>query len=705
MLSSSARIDKSKRRKTQRQRQEEQQNATNPMTGSSSSSSVSSSIPIIHPHVHKHDDSSDSNSSDDDSDDSTASDDSDDDDDDDDDENFDKKQSNKRSHQKTTKKKKKTKRHSDRKIKQIHQEEVAAFRNKLRIYLSKSNRHDVSIPDPITSFGDMVCPSWWSAAAAAAASGTQDSGGKVEEDTVFRSLRTTIVRNIENGRWINPTPIQMQSIPSLLERRDVLGCAPTGSGKSGAFIIPSLFLSSVDDSLFYNTTTTAKDSTNNNNNNGKIRALLLAPSRELASQLHREVERLGVGKFRGLKSALLSKSNAGTLCAASNNTTTNSNGKSSSTSTTGRGLDILVSTPLRLVECLEKGDEKGGGKKLDLGSVRIVVLDEADRLLDASDGSDAARNRHSNDNNNNDTEGGDAQPQQSRIKTFLAQIDTILSNIPPTATRALFSATIGSSIRSLSESILRNQIDVSIGSQRVKGNNNATAASGISDGISQSLQFVGKEEGKLLAIRQIVAGGLHPPAIIFLQSKERAQALYLELMYDEGMKVDVVHGGMSQASRETAVGRFRGGETWVLICTDLCARGMDFKAVNMVINYDLPTSGVTYVHRIGRCGRAGRKGVAVTLFTEVDFGHLRGIANVMKLSGCDVPDWMLSLKNDRGYVGGGGGRGNGGGGRRIRGNGKMPIKRQSIDTTPKYDRVKRNKRKQFVQHSKEAKKE
>lgn len=164
--------------------------------------------------MHKHDDSSDSNSSDDDSDDSTASDDSDDDDDDE----INNKQSNKRSHQKTTKKKKKTKRHSDRKIKQIHQEEVAAFRNKLRIYLSKSNRHDVSIPDPITSFGDMVCPSWWSAAAAAAAaSGTQGGvgggvGGKVEEDTVFRSLRTTIVRNIENGRWINPTPVSVTSL-------------------------------------------------------------------------------------------------------------------------------------------------------------------------------------------------------------------------------------------------------------------------------------------------------------------------------------------------------------------------------------------------------------------------------------------------------------------------------------------------------------
>jgi ATP-dependent RNA helicase DDX52/ROK1 len=117
-------------------------------------------------------------------------------------------------------------------------------------------------------------------------------------------------------------------------------------------------------------------------------------------------------------------------------------------------------------------------------------------------------------------------------------------------------------------------------------------------------------------------------------------------MYD-GIRVDVIHAGRSQSARDEAVAKFRGGETWVLICTDLVARGVDFKAVNMVINYDLPTSGVTYVHRIGRTGRAGRKGEAITFFTESDFDNLRTIANVMKLSGCEVLAWMLSLKNHK----------------------------------------------------------
>jgi ATP-dependent RNA helicase DDX52/ROK1 len=523
--------------------------------------------------------------------------------------------------------------HSTSKLKHIHKEQINAFRNRVGIGLSHKNKHDDQIPDPISSFADLSPPGWWT------------------DQKSFQSLQSSIVRNIESGRWINPTPIQMQAIPSLLSRRDILGCAPTGSGKSGAFIIPTLVLTSVSDAIFYKTGGTKAASKGKKGKNAaekvtdgssnKIRALLLAPSRELASQLHREVERLGEGKVGGIRSALLSKSNASTICA-------------NSSSSKSKGLDILVSTPLRLVECLK--EEHSHGKQLDLGSVRIVVLDEADRLLDASDGKDA-------------------QSGSSHVKSFLEQVDTILSHVPSTAVRALFSATIGSSVRHLAESILRNEIDISTGMK----NGNSTAA-GVNHNVSQSLTFVGREEGKLLAIRQIIAKGLNPPVIIFMQSKDRAQALFLELMYDN-IHVDVVHAGKSQAARDAAVARFRRGDTWVLICTDLCARGLDFKAVNMVINYDLPTSGVTYVHRIGRCGRAGRTGEAITLFTEQDFEHLRTIANIMKLSGCDVPDWMLTVKGSK------------------RGNNNIPVKRKTIDTTPNYDKKKQRRKKQQIQAS------
>jgi superfamily II DNA/RNA helicase len=122
----------------------------------------------------------------------------------------------------------------------------------------------------------------------------------------------------------------------------------------------------------------------------------------------------------------------------------------------------------------------------------------------------------------------------------------------------------------------------------------------------------------------------------------------------------------------------------VLICTDLVARGVDFRAVNMVINYDLPSSGITYVHRIGRTGRAGRKGKAITLFTEADFDNLRTIANVMKQSGCKVEDWMLNLsRNTR--------------------PGNAPKRRDRIDTTPKYDRVKKFKKRRMITESKKKK--
>jgi ATP-dependent RNA helicase DDX52/ROK1 len=226
--------------------------------------------------------------------------------------------------------------HSASKQKQMHQEQINAFRNKIGISLSNKNKHDKSIPDPISSFAELEPPVWWT------------------EKNTFQSIQTSVVRNIEGGKWINPTPIQMQAIPALINRRDVLGTAPTGSGKSGAFIIPALFLTSVSDAFFYKKES-GKDGTSH-----KIRALLLAPSRELASQLNREVERLGEGKVGGIRSALLSKSNAATICA-------------NSSSTKSRGLDVLVSTPLRLVECLK--EEKG--RKLDLGSVRMIVLDEA----------------------------------------------------------------------------------------------------------------------------------------------------------------------------------------------------------------------------------------------------------------------------------------------------------------------------------------
>ncbi|GAX19871.1 ATP-dependent RNA helicase DDX52/ROK1 [Fistulifera solaris] len=486
---------------------------------------------------------------------------------------------------------------SEAKRNQIHREEVAAFRRSMKIKVA----HSDDSPDPISSFSEITCPEWCN-------------------DSFFTGLIRVILRNIEEGNWKEPTPIQMQSIPALMQRRDLLAGAPTGSGKSGAFILPSLLLSSIPHNLFYNTKGAKK-------NKGEIRSLILAPSLELASQLHRQVERLGLGKPGGLSSLLLAKANAAQAVSGQ------VGGQS--------GLDVLISTPLRIVDAIQKG--------LKLDSVRIVVLDEADRLLDASDsGSDKSR-------------------------TFLSQIDTILSEIPATATRALFSATVTPTVRALSESILRNPVDVSIG-----------GGGGANADIDQKLMFVGNEQGKLLAIRQLVQRGEFDfPALVFCQSQERAQALFAELLYD-GIRVDVIHAGRSKSARENAVAKFRKGDTWVLIGTDLVARGVDLSAVKLVLNYDLPQSGVTYVHRIGRTGRAGRKGKAITLFTEADLEQLRTIANIMKQSGCQVEEWMLQLPRKHNKK-------------------KRAPKRQKIDTTPSYDKKKSRMKRLYIKNSKEKK--
>jgi|TARA_B110000285_G_C15005891_1_gene553841 ATP-dependent RNA helicase DDX52/ROK1 len=130
--------------------------------------------------------------------------------------------------------------------------------------------------------------------------------------------------------------------------------------------------------------------------------------------------------------------------------------------------------------------------------------------------------------------------------------------------------------------------------------------------------------------------------LIFVQSKDRAKQLFKELQYD-GLKVEVIHADKKKEERDEIIKEFRVGKIWILICTDLMSRGIDFKTVNQVVNFDFPQSLVSYIHRIGRTGRGGRKGKAMTLFTDEDKQFVRTIANLMKKSGDEVPDWMLSL--------------------------------------------------------------
>jgi len=255
--------------------------------------------------------------------------------------------------------------------------------------------------------------------------------------------------------------------------------------------------------------------------------------------------------------------------------------------------DVVVSTPLRLVGLVDRG-------LLPLQEVRLLVLDEADKLLELG---------------------------------FLEQVDTLLAACSHAeVSRALFSATMLPAIESLADTVLRQPVRV------VVGEKNAAAET-----VEQSLVFVGREDGKMLALRQMIRQGIQPPVLIFVQSKERAVQLFHELVLD-GLRVEAIHADRSQAQRDAIVDQFRKGQVWVLVATELMARGMDFKGVKLVVNFDFPQTTVSYIHRIGRTGRAGMRGKAVTFFTEQDVEQLRSIANVMKASGCGVPDWMLRLQ-------------------------------------------------------------
>lgn len=196
----------------------------------------------------------------------------------------------------------------------------------------------------------------------------------------------------------------------------------------------------------------------------------------------------------------------------------------------------------------------------------------------------------------------------------------------------MFTATLDPGVEALALRALEDPVRIFVGAR------GAAAAT-----VAQRLLFVGRENGKLLALRQMVAAGVRTPAIVFVQSRARGEQVLAALTSD-GLSADLLHADRTATQRARAVARFRRGEAAFLVATDLAARGLDFAGTATVVNFDLPTSGVQYVHRVGRAGRAGRHGEAVTLFVEDDIVLLRTIANVMRLSGCDVPHWMLELR-------------------------------------------------------------
>ncbi|CAE7946998.1 ddx52 [Symbiodinium sp. KB8] len=447
----------------------------------------------------------------------------------------------------------------DKRALQQKQEAVAALRRRHRIHISPGT------PDLVESFDDMAS----------------------------RGVPPWLVRNLTSLGFSQPTPIQMQCFPAIMSGSHVLASAPTGSGKTIAFLGPILALLAKPGKEF-------------------ARALVVDPSRELAKQTLDEFAKLTSGrKWNGrLVDKLSDKSNI-------------------------KRLDVAVATPLRLVQLLRDN-------RISLDSTKHLVFDEADKLLDLG---------------------------------FAPQVDELLTFCPKEKGRLMqtmmFSATLPPVVVDLAGSILTSPLRISIGDV------NAAAPD-----VEQKLLFITSEDGKLFSFRQLLQDGeIKPPALVFVQSKERAKELFGELVYD-GIFVDAIHADRTKLQRDNTVKAFRAGKLWVLICTDLMARGVDFKGVETVINYDFPQSAATYIHRIGRTGRAGRNGKAITMFTIEDFESLRSIVGVMRQSGCEVPEWMLRLKARSKKE-------------RRMAEWRQP-KRKRISTVSGYDRKKSHKRQQMV---------
>ncbi|KAF8922176.1 P-loop containing nucleoside triphosphate hydrolase protein [Mucidula mucida] len=379
-------------------------------------------------------------------------------------------------------------------------------------------------------------------------------------------LSSLLLANLSKHGYSCPTGIQSQGVPILLESRDLAAISPTGTGKTLSYLLP--IISALRAPI-------SSPSAASELMGVGVRAVILAPTKELAHQIHNECLKLCQG--RKWRIVLFSKATANTL----------------SDIHAREKVDIIISTPLRLVASLRS-------KGLELNNVRHLILDEADRMLDPE---------------------------------FLPQVQEIVAACSHSdVQKAVFSATLPAGAEKIAMDMLRDPIRVVVGMKDTP-----------LPLITQSLTYVADDPSKLPSLLTHLAQPYNPPILIFTSTQPRATDLAQELVLNNIPNVDSLHAGMTNKEREDAVSRMRRGESWVMVSTEVMARGMDFKGVREVINYDFPTSVQSYIHRIGRTGRAGKEGKAVTFFTDEDGPYLKSIANVLLQSGSSVPEWILKL--------------------------------------------------------------
>jgi ATP-dependent RNA helicase RhlE len=357
-------------------------------------------------------------------------------------------------------------------------------------------------------------------------------------------LSAGLLRAVTDQGYTEPTPVQRQAIPAILEGRDILAGAQTGTGKTAGFTLP----------LLHRLNAAPRTGARN-----RVRALILAPTRELAAQVEQSVRTYG--RYLPLVSAAIFggvniKPQIDTL---------------------RRGVDILVATPGRLLDHV-------GQKTLDLSGVEILVLDEADRMLDMG---------------------------------FIHDIRRVLQLLPPARQNLLFSATYSEDIRKLADGLLASPERIQV------PRCNATAAR-----ISQVIHPVDRDRKREL-LSFLIGSQNWKQVLVFTRTKHGANRLAQQLERD-GIQSAAIHGNKSQSARTRALEDFRLGRVRVLVATDIAARGLDIDQLPHVVNFELPHVPEDYVHRIGRTGRAGREGEAVSLVCVDEHKLLLDIERVLK---------------------------------------------------------------------------
>ena len=361
-------------------------------------------------------------------------------------------------------------------------------------------------------------------------------------------LSGPVLQALALKEYTTPSPIQAQSIPSLLEGRDLLGIAQTGTGKTAAFMLPSI------DRLV---------ASNKRPQPRTCRMLVLAPTRELAGQIADSAK--AYSRFAHLSVATVF---GGTSINKNRNDV-------------ARGVDVLVATPGRLIDIIEQGF-------LTLRNVEILVLDEADQMLDLG---------------------------------FIHALRQIVKLLPAKRQSLFFSATMPKTIADLADKFLTDPVQVAV-----------APVSSTAERVEQFVTFVNQQEKQALltiALREGFQTGKMDRVLIFTRTKHGADRV-VRLLAGNGIAANAIHGNKSQPQRERALGQFKSGEVKILVATDIAARGIDVSGVSHVINFELPNVPEQYVHRIGRTARAGAAGMAIAFCADDERAYLKGIEKLTK---------------------------------------------------------------------------